>query len=990
VKKIYLYICVAVLFSSCATQKSKSDQSGFSKFYHNTNAKFNGYFNANELLEESVAQLDLQHSDNYNEILPIYKYRASTNPESVASSLDEAIKKVSVVATIHDYSIWVDDCYLLIGKADYLKQDFESAENALEFFMHEFERDGSRSSKSSAKKKKKKGPSSSKKKSSAKSDSKKESDKRAKQAEKERKAYNKELRRKQKRSQKGKSTDGLAEKPKTTDNVASKRNTTRSAPTPEAQPKPEKDEAAKQENPSSIKHRPAYQEAQLWLARTYIERENYPRVEYHLGDLRGNPYLQEEVRVQMPAGEAYYAIQRSNYKGAIPHLEEAIKVTKKKADRARYAYIIAQIMDMEDETSGKSYEWYKQAYDYHPNYELSFNAQLSMARTAYLSGDASLKESIILLEKMLADDKNAEFKDKLYYTYARIDLFLNDTDAAIGHLNEAIINSGSNQAQQTETYYLLATLYFDKGMYIEAKATFDSALQTMSKEDDRLEMAQLMSENLTDIAKHLSTIVLQDSLLGISAMSEDEKLALAKDIKAQRKIAAVAAKAQNSGGPVSSNGKGSQANKFAASSATAGNPVARPVNNINNAQSSFFAYDDRASKRGARDFDRIWGDRPLSDNWRVKSVQAAAPSYAGSENPDLFQEDVIDEEDLADYFKDVPSTEEEIGKAHEAIQNAMLQLGSLYREKLEDPALSAKVLEELIARYPESVTSLEAYYQLYLSYLLLNNDAKAEQFKNLIIQHFPDSKYALALSDPDYINRQLTEERKLELQYEGIYDLVQEGKYEQAMSEINLSRATYGTQHDFQSKIAIMEAMCIGNLQGRDEYIAALKNVVSNYPNSPEETKARDMLLLLGAYKNNRLNLQKSDAAGGGPRFRAQPNGVHYMLVSINNFEEINTKDAKISVSNYNRKYHKLDRLKISSLVFDPTTGQSLILVRSFKNSVEAMKYYENIHKHKTEFLPEAADFEVFPVSQFNYREIIKERSLESYRGFFEEQYVDD
>jgi len=982
-----------VLFSSCATQKSKSDQSGFSKFYHNTNAKFNGYFNANELVEESVAILEAQHSDNYNEVLPIYKYRAASNPESVAANLDIAIKKVSIVATLHDYSKWVDDCYLLIGKSEYLKQDFESAENALEFFMHEFEPDGSRSSTSSAKKKKKKKSSASSNKSTGKSDSQKESDKRAKKEEKERKAYNKALRKKQKRSAKGKSTGDVAspKSNKSTDNVASKRNTTRSEPTPEVQEKPEKDEAAKQENPGTVKHRPAYQEAQLWLARTYIERENYPRVEYHMNSLKSNPHLQEEVRVQIPAVEAYYALSRQNYKGAIPHLQNAIEVTKDKIQRARFAFILGQIMDLEDESSGKSYVWYKQAFDYHPGYELSFNAELSMARTAYLSGDASLKESILILEKMLRDDKNAEFRDKLFFTYARIDLFLNDKDAAIRHLNDAIAEGGSNTSQQTETYYLLATLYFDKTMYIEAKGAYDAALSTMSKEDDRYELAQLMSDNLTDIALHLGTIALQDSLLGISEMSDDERLALAKVIKEQRKLDALVASTQASsqGGP-KSGGKGKNGSAFAASAATAGSPTARPVSSVNTGQSSFFAYDDRSLKRGARDFNRIWGDRPLSDNWRVKSKQLTTGTYADGETPDLFEEDEVDEEDLADYFKNVPATDEEITKALDEIQNAMLQLGSLYREKLEDANLSVKVLEELISRYPESATSLEAYYQLYLSYIMLNNDAKAEQYKNLIISQFPSSKYALALSDPDYINKQLTAERKLELHYEGIYILVEEGNYEEAMNQIRLGRTEYGTQHAFQSKVSIMEAMCIGNLQGRDEYVAALKNVVSNFPNSPEETKARDMLLLLGAYKNNRLNLQQNDSGSSGPHFRAQPSAVHYMLVSINNYEEINTKDAKIAVSNYNRKYHKLDRLKISSLVFDPKTGQSLILVRSFKNSTEAMKYYNNTQKHQEEFLPEGADYEVFPVSQFNYREIIKERSLESYRPFFTEQYVDD
>ncbi len=180
--------------------------------------------------------------------------------------------------------------------------------------------------------------------------------------------------------------------------------------------------------------------------------------------------------------------------------------------------------------------------------------------------------------------------------------------------------------------------------------------------------------------------------------------------------------------------------------------------------------------------------------------------------------------------------------------------------------------------------------------------------------------------------------------------------------------------------------MVIGNEQGKEAYVNALKEVVANFPNSETETKARDMLLLLGEYKSNKLNLQTSSSASG-PNFRPQPNAVHYILVKMTNFDDINIKDAKISVSNYNRKYHKLDRLKITSLVFDPKSGESVILVRSYKNAEEAMKYYNNIQKHRGEFLPSNIEYQVYPVSQFNYREVIKQRSVEEYKVFFEESY---
>lgn len=63
--RLIVFILIGSLLGlSCATQKSRHDVSKFKKFYHNTTALYNGYFNANVLLEESFEQLDAQVEDN--------------------------------------------------------------------------------------------------------------------------------------------------------------------------------------------------------------------------------------------------------------------------------------------------------------------------------------------------------------------------------------------------------------------------------------------------------------------------------------------------------------------------------------------------------------------------------------------------------------------------------------------------------------------------------------------------------------------------------------------------------------------------------------------------------------------------------------------------------------------------------------------------------------------------------------------------------------
>ena len=69
--------------------------------YHNTTAEYNGYFNADVLMQESIFDLEVQHQDNYNNILPLYEYRAADNPKAVSEKLDRAIEKTSIVVALH-------------------------------------------------------------------------------------------------------------------------------------------------------------------------------------------------------------------------------------------------------------------------------------------------------------------------------------------------------------------------------------------------------------------------------------------------------------------------------------------------------------------------------------------------------------------------------------------------------------------------------------------------------------------------------------------------------------------------------------------------------------------------------------------------------------------------------------------------------------------------------------------------------------------------
>lgn len=965
-----LSILIAILIlAACATQKSRQDQSKIGKVYHDVTAKYNGYFNANEIIQESILQLENQHRDNYNEVLALYKYRVAANPEVVAANLDEAVKKVSVVATLHENSQWSDDCYLLIGKAFYLKQDFESAQNALEFFMDEFNPDGTRITK----KARRKNPNAKKARTKASIDSARKKSALAKAQERERKQYNKQVRKDKKQSsRKGES------------NVESTpRKTARDAPAitleaQQAQKSPEpKAPGYGDENPGGLKHKPAHQEASLWLARTYVERENYPGAERMLNALRANADLQEDVKKELPIVWAYYTLKRKNYAGAIPHLESAIELADRKPEKARLAFIMAQIAEMEKNFDLAS-QYYERVLDNNPDYTLAFNARLNMTRTKLEAGGYSSQEVASILERMLKDEKNADYKDQIYFTLAQLALKEPDVPKAIAHLQLAAEHGTHNPTQLTETNFLLASLYYQTADYVNAKASYDATLTTMLRTDTRYKQVERLSRNLTDIAKYLTEITLQDSLLAISAMSEDERRELAKKLQK-----AATSSTQKMAGNLQQGGatKGGTPGNIAALSP--GGQPSRPTAGLSVTQSTFFAYNQKELKRGQREFEHTWGDRSLTDNWRVSSLASASGAFDEPEDTEIAPSEVLTKTDIDQIFRDVPDTDAKKTASHEIIQNAMLQLGSLYRDKLEDYDKSIEILEELLRTYPDTKYTLDAYYQLYLSYISIDNHTQAEYYKNRIINEFASSKYALVLTDPDYLSKQLSEEQRLDRNYQEVYALVEKGEFEEAKTRIDDAKTTFGTTHTLQSKYSILEAMCIGNLQGKEAYVEALKAVIGGYPGTPEETKARDMLLLLGEYQGSRLNLSTSSE----PNYETGADAQHFVLVQVTGHKDADAQDVKVSISNYNRKYHNLDKLKISSLRFDTQGDKVIILIRSFSDAAAAMKYLEGTKKYPTEFAPAGTNYEVLPVTQHNYREIVKQKSIESYRKFFEENY---
>jgi len=488
--KILIVLITLGAISACTVKKSRSDISKLGELYHNTTAHYNGYFNANELLEASLLRLEEQYEENYTKLLPMYTYLEAENPQAVAQDLDLAIEKVSVVVNLHRYSKWTDDCYLLFGKAKFLKQDYESAEEAFRFFASEFNpekmNEDKKKSREDRKADRKK---SSKQRKKEIKQRRKDRKKERKQKERAREKYNKAVRKARKKGKKA------PEKPDIL-----KRDDEKEEVTEEEKEESEEDKKDdKGDDSGFLKHEPAYQEGMVWYAKTLIERDKYDAAERVMDELENDHKTYEHIRTKLAAVRAYSYIAQEQYGLAIPAIRQAIKREKDKALKSRYAYIMAQLFELENNYKG-AYNGYQEALKYRPGYTMAFNCRLNIAQNAYSSGQGSAEAARKNLEKLLKDPKNINYKDQIYFAMAEIDMEAGDLASAITNYQLSLKNSVQNRAQKAESYLALAEIYYDRENYVPAKNYFDSTLQVMAASDDRYKEVEAFANNLKEIA----------------------------------------------------------------------------------------------------------------------------------------------------------------------------------------------------------------------------------------------------------------------------------------------------------------------------------------------------------------------------------------------------------------------------------------------------------------------------------------------------------
>lgn len=152
-------ISLLLLFNSCSTEKNTS----MSRMYHNTTLKYNIYFNGNEAYKRGINRINSQNTDNYNETLSVFVDSKEELAGSGGGDMDKALQKSAKGIKIHsitkkpevkkagsmskkekeffdkkEFNKWIDDCYLLMGKAYFIKREYINARQTFDYMVRQF------------------------------------------------------------------------------------------------------------------------------------------------------------------------------------------------------------------------------------------------------------------------------------------------------------------------------------------------------------------------------------------------------------------------------------------------------------------------------------------------------------------------------------------------------------------------------------------------------------------------------------------------------------------------------------------------------------------------------------------------------------------------------------------------------------------------------------------------------------------------------------
>ena len=750
-------------------------------------------------------------------------------------------------------------------------------------------------------------------------------------------------------------------------------------------------------------------EARLWEARSYLAMDWLYEAENILTRVKPEEELvNNNLRNLYNLDWAALYIKRDSIAEAIPFVQQAVRYAKGN-QKIRLQFLLGQLYERTGDKERAYQAFAGPAGSSSASYRTKFNARIKQSE---VYTGANIEPEVRALRRMARYDRNKEYLDQVYYAIGNLYLSRRDTIKAIENYKEAVEKSTRSGIDKALAQITLGGLYYDRHEYELAQPCYSEAVPLLPDNYPELTTLKKRSDVLDELAVYSQNVNLQDSLLRLADMDSTKRMAvidkIISDLKKKEKEEADAARRE----------------EFMANAAAQGDNLNQSNNsapqqfNINTDDSWYF-YNTAARNAGKTEFQRRWGSRKLEDNWRRRNKSAfsmgdfdspgeseEAEETEGTEGTDesAAPGDSVamakaDNPHFPEYYlKQIPFTPEQKATAHEVIQDGLYNMGVILKDKLEDFGAAETEFDRLLRDYPDNVYRLDVYYNLYLMYIRQGKDALAERYRQLILSDFADSKYGLALRNPDYIDNL----RKMESEQQSLY----EQAYEAYMSDDN--KHVHEIYKDVSEryplsklmpKFMFLEALAYVTDRKPEEFNSTLRTLLERYPDTDLTPYASAWLK--GMAQGRKLAEGTGNMRGGmlwstslGDSTSMATDSIPFtldpqdrqLLVFVYPTDRVSTNQLLYEIARHNFNSFVVKDFDLEAMNFGRL---GMIAIKDFENLDELNHYRRVMAQSSTFKLPAGVRPVVISVPNFDAL-LHSGGSLDDYFRFLEEQNYKD
>ena len=563
-------------------------------------------------------------------------------------------------------------------------------------------------------------------------------------------------------------------------------------------------------------------ETKIWRAKANIRIDNEEfaiesmRLLLQLKDSQ-EAGLPEKIKEQGYTTLAMAYVKSDSIQQAKKYLMKATETRNNREQGTRNLFVLGQIYSSENKKDSASFVFNKIINFNKAPYKYKIHAHIELAKNAVSDSAATL--SIEKMQRLIKDRKNRPYLAALYYQIG----FLNEQEGhvnlAIDYYHKSLRAKSNNVKQKTYSYERLGNINFKNSKYQIANFYYDSILR-ISRDPLNLRIRRIKRKhrNLASLIAFENTVTKNDSIIRIASLPKAaqetyfqkyiDNLKEKNEKTAQLKLNQLAYGASFGESSLQSNNKG-----------------------------KWYFYNSQSLNFGKSEFEKNWGTRKLEDNWRWSS-QIESTSKTESANP-ISQKS--DRYNLESYIKKIPTDKKVIDSLKLDRNQALYELGLIYKEQFKDTKLAIERLERVDTLTPPKELILPINWHLYKIYSQLDTKKKSIKYKNIILTKYPNTRFAQIIKNPEKPFIEKISMNEIEELYKEIYHLYKDNKFKETVSKVNEFLPTIQNSK-LIPKFELLKAYATGKYKDKEAYKVALDFVAVSYGSTEEGKKAKEIL----------------------------------------------------------------------------------------------------------------------------------------------------